>query len=506
MPVGPTDAAGSVPLHLVNIAADRVDWDRTNRYAESARTVHYFETQAEADYAALSNDVARTLNEVALATDAAKRLALVEGARKALAEWPRNHYNYRAAEMRQMLTLLDEAITDLRAANAPGKFDLSLSAFASRAARARADAAAADAEGRDRADAARGADERIGARARGAARRGARRPSIASAPTLPADWVGATRADAKAALEAEHRVDRQLRDADQAHPGAGAAARRARRRPRARAAARRDSSPRRRARQQAARRDQQRSSRACRSGSTPCARCASRAIAGRCARPRIASIARRSATPVDVLALFARVTPALEDIKALAGSSAGTLVAVHRAAARILARASAIDPPEELRAGACAARQRRPDGEERRRDPARGDARRQHPARVGRLVGRRRRADARGPGQQRDPVSSSAARHSGDHSAPDATRSRRRSARLPPRRRDPFDSEPDGRAARSGLSRLVVVPTRGAALQLRRTIECRAWRADAERRPRFRDARSALRSAPRAAAGAAAAA
>src|SRR5471030_3334783 len=50
MPVGAMDVTGASPLHLVNIAADRVDWVRTNRYAESARTVHYFATQAEADY------------------------------------------------------------------------------------------------------------------------------------------------------------------------------------------------------------------------------------------------------------------------------------------------------------------------------------------------------------------------------------------------------------------------------------------------------------------------
>src|SRR5207249_3390870 len=45
MPTGlaaPTDAAGAIPpLHLVNIAADRVDWDRTDRYAETARAAHY---------------------------------------------------------------------------------------------------------------------------------------------------------------------------------------------------------------------------------------------------------------------------------------------------------------------------------------------------------------------------------------------------------------------------------------------------------------------------------
>ncbi|PYR59182.1 MAG: hypothetical protein DMF91_15400, partial [Acidobacteria bacterium] len=53
--------------------------------------------------------------------------------------------------------------------------------------------------------------------------------------------------------------------------------------------------------------------------------------------------------PVDVLALVARVKPALEDIKALAGSTPAALAGVGRTAARIIARASAIVPPEELR-------------------------------------------------------------------------------------------------------------------------------------------------------------
>ena len=51
MPTGAVTADPS--LHLVNIAADRVDWDRTNNYAESARTAHYVSTQAESDYADL---------------------------------------------------------------------------------------------------------------------------------------------------------------------------------------------------------------------------------------------------------------------------------------------------------------------------------------------------------------------------------------------------------------------------------------------------------------------
>lgn len=126
----PTAATPNPPLHLVDIPADRVDWDRTNRYAMSARTTHYVQNQADTDYAMLSNDIAQALNDVTLTTDPAKRLQIAETARKRLSEWPSNHYNYRAAEIRQMLAMLDEAIADLRlSTGVPGRFDLSFAAF-----------------------------------------------------------------------------------------------------------------------------------------------------------------------------------------------------------------------------------------------------------------------------------------------------------------------------------------------------------------------------------------
>jgi hypothetical protein len=99
----PLSAGPNPPLQLVNLSADRVDWDRTDRYAATARSTHYVATQAEADYAVLSNQVAQTLNDVAFTTDASRRLAIVERARKTLAEWPASHVNYREGEVRQML-------------------------------------------------------------------------------------------------------------------------------------------------------------------------------------------------------------------------------------------------------------------------------------------------------------------------------------------------------------------------------------------------------------------
>ena len=127
----PTSSAPNAPLHLVDLAAARVDWDRTNRYAMSARAAHYVATQAENDYAILSNEIAQALNDVTLTTDPVKRLAIVETARKRLGDWPADHFGYRVGEIRQMLAMLDEAIADLRASTAtPGKFNLSFAAFA----------------------------------------------------------------------------------------------------------------------------------------------------------------------------------------------------------------------------------------------------------------------------------------------------------------------------------------------------------------------------------------
>ena len=53
----------------------------------------------------------------------------MQHARKTLADWPQGHFNYRAAEVRQLLGLLDEAIADLQASRTPGRFSLTLSAF-----------------------------------------------------------------------------------------------------------------------------------------------------------------------------------------------------------------------------------------------------------------------------------------------------------------------------------------------------------------------------------------
>jgi hypothetical protein len=128
----PMSAGAKPSLRLVDIPADQVDWDRTDRYAATARSGRYLETQAEIDYTALSNQITQTLNAVGETTDTTRRLELVQQARKALADWPLNHYNYRESDIRQLLTLLDQAIADLRlTAGATARFDLNLVAVSS---------------------------------------------------------------------------------------------------------------------------------------------------------------------------------------------------------------------------------------------------------------------------------------------------------------------------------------------------------------------------------------
>ncbi|MEZ5287780.1 MAG: hypothetical protein R2712_23860 [Vicinamibacterales bacterium] len=113
-------------LHLITIPDDTVDWDRTERYATALRAERYATTRGEADFAQLSDEVARTLNEVATLPDPDQRLARAEAARTALAAWPGTHYGYKAPEVREILGVLDEVIADLRTSTGQGPINLAL--------------------------------------------------------------------------------------------------------------------------------------------------------------------------------------------------------------------------------------------------------------------------------------------------------------------------------------------------------------------------------------------
>jgi hypothetical protein len=108
-------------VQLVSLPASGIDTDRTLRYAQSMRASHYAATRGEADYAALTAEVARVLDQLTAIADARRRLALAEGARRELLAWSEAHFHYRMDDIRELASLFDDVITELRiAAGAPG--------------------------------------------------------------------------------------------------------------------------------------------------------------------------------------------------------------------------------------------------------------------------------------------------------------------------------------------------------------------------------------------------
>jgi len=124
MPLGSVTAEPR--LQLVSLPVGAVDLESTERYADSVRYARYVETRGEEDFAVLTGEIADVLNEISRTADAAKRLQLAEGARRILMEWPREHYGYRSSDVRDLVALLDEAISGLRAAAGADQFALSL--------------------------------------------------------------------------------------------------------------------------------------------------------------------------------------------------------------------------------------------------------------------------------------------------------------------------------------------------------------------------------------------
>ena len=128
MPAG--GATAEPRLQAVTLPMKVIDWPRTERYAASARYQRYAETRGDDDFVRLSNDVAAVLNEILLTRDRNQALEIATRARNTLADWPRDHYGYRQREVAEIVSLLDEAISGLRAAAGMTMFDLSLVAMA----------------------------------------------------------------------------------------------------------------------------------------------------------------------------------------------------------------------------------------------------------------------------------------------------------------------------------------------------------------------------------------
>jgi hypothetical protein len=341
----PTEITPNPALHLVDLPAERVDWDRTNRYAANARMTRYVQTQAENDYAALSNQVATTLNEIAHTPDPEQRLAIVERARRTLAEWPDNHYGYRRSEVLQMLSMLDEAIADLRAARGAGRFDLTLSAFAD---------PPAIVEPLLPPPTPREAIEQVLAAARAVDTAAERTSLLATAVAtidrtrnaLPVEWAAATRADAAEAMQAELRLDRSYQQLTA--QTMASASRRARIADVPGLERLLLSIPQRDAALGARRPDAVKALVAAVEAKLDAAR--QLQLARDRWAMRAPELRQYSAAIGTLMDLFTELTPPLESIKSLAGSPPTTLAFIERRVARILKLVSAIAPPQEVAA------------------------------------------------------------------------------------------------------------------------------------------------------------
>lgn len=124
MMVGGT--ADAPRLHAVALPARVVDWVRTDRHAASARYQRYASTRGEQDFLGLNDDVAAVLNEILLTRDPLRALGIAERARGTLVSWPREHYGYRQQDVREIVALLDEAMSGLRPSADVRAFDVTL--------------------------------------------------------------------------------------------------------------------------------------------------------------------------------------------------------------------------------------------------------------------------------------------------------------------------------------------------------------------------------------------
>ena len=117
-------------LHAVTLPARTIDWARTDRHVTSARYQRYALTRGDENFLRLNNDVAAVLNEILITGDRARALEIAQQARVTLAEWPREHYGYRQRDVQEIVAIVDEAISDLRAAAGISTFAVALVAMA----------------------------------------------------------------------------------------------------------------------------------------------------------------------------------------------------------------------------------------------------------------------------------------------------------------------------------------------------------------------------------------
>lgn len=126
VPVQRPGAGGAGETRAVSVRADAVDWTRTEAYRDALRRAQFERAGGERAYAAFTEEVAATLRDVALLPDPLERIRRLEAARADLARWPAAHHGYRASDVAQTLSVVDDLLNGMRAAVGQQAFTLAL--------------------------------------------------------------------------------------------------------------------------------------------------------------------------------------------------------------------------------------------------------------------------------------------------------------------------------------------------------------------------------------------
>ena len=118
---------GGVQTHdLVTVPVAVVDMERTTAYASALRMAEYAALRGEREYQALIADITRAIAALEASDDKDRRLGIAIVARRRLLAWSADHFGYRAAELRQIVSILDDVILDLQAATGTSQFSIDL--------------------------------------------------------------------------------------------------------------------------------------------------------------------------------------------------------------------------------------------------------------------------------------------------------------------------------------------------------------------------------------------
>jgi len=118
---------GGVQTHdLITVPVAVVDMERTTAYASALRMADYAALRGEREYQALIADITRAVTALKESDDKDRRLGIAIVARRRLLAWSADHFGYRAAELRQIVSIIDDVILDLQAATGTSQFSIDL--------------------------------------------------------------------------------------------------------------------------------------------------------------------------------------------------------------------------------------------------------------------------------------------------------------------------------------------------------------------------------------------